>query len=121
MASQETTDAFERAQALCDLLPETPALGWALNGVGLVRYGSANYDATHALGERIYALSSRSDEPGLRISGCNLIGMASAGRGEFEQCQHWLRQGGGGGGGGGGAGARPRGAPSAAGPGVAAG
>jgi DNA-binding winged helix-turn-helix (wHTH) protein len=93
MASSEAREAFERAQAVCDLLPETPSLGWALNGLGLVRYGDGDYRAAHALGERIHVLAERHSDPGLLIAACNLMGMSCAARGEHRQGQQWLEQG----------------------------
>jgi DNA-binding winged helix-turn-helix (wHTH) protein len=93
MGSQEARTAYERAQALCDLMPERPALGWALNGLGLVRYGDGDYRATHALGTRILALAERHDEPNLLIAACNLLGMSCAALGQHRDGQQWLQRG----------------------------
>jgi hypothetical protein len=93
MSSKEARTAFERAQALCGLLPETPALGWALNGLGLVRYGDGDYRAAHALGERIQVLAERHNDSGLVIAASNLMGMSSASLGKHREAQQWLEQG----------------------------
>jgi tetratricopeptide (TPR) repeat protein len=93
MSSKEAHAAFERAQALCDLLPETPALGWALNGLGLVRFGAADYGAAHALGVRIHALADRHDDAGLRIAASNLMGLSCASLGEHAKAIEWFELG----------------------------
>ncbi len=93
MASPQASQAFERAQALCDLLPETPALGWALNGLGLVRFADGDYNAAHAIGARIHALAERHHDPGLQIAACNLIGMSLAPLGEHRKGCEWLERG----------------------------
>ena len=93
MASDQTRAAFERAQALCDLMPETPALGWALNGLGLVRIGDGDYRAAQTMGARIQALARTQTDPGLQISACNLMGMACAALAEYPDAQQWFAQG----------------------------
>ena len=93
MASEQTRAVFERAQTLCDLMPETPALGWALNGLGLVRLGDGDYRAAQMLGARIQALARTQTDPGLQISACNLMGMACAALAEYPDAQRWFAQG----------------------------
>jgi tetratricopeptide (TPR) repeat protein len=93
MGSDEAKDAFDRAQAVCDRLPETPALGWTLHGVGMTRYGHGDYSAAQAFGERIHVLAERYDDPGLLIAACNLIGMSCAAHGEYAKAQQWLQRG----------------------------
>lgn len=93
ISSPEARSAFERAQTLCDLLPETPALGWAFNGLGAVRYGDGDFRAAHALGERIHVLAERYRDPGLLIAACNWMGMSCAHLGEHLPGQQWLEQG----------------------------
>jgi hypothetical protein len=74
-------------------MPETPALGWALNGLGLVRYGDGDYRATHALGARILALAEHHDDQVLHIAACNLLGMSCAALGQHHAGQQWLERG----------------------------
>jgi tetratricopeptide (TPR) repeat protein len=93
MASEGARQAFERAHALCDHLPETPAVGWALSGLGQVRFGEGNYTAAHALATRIHALGLRHDEPGLQVAACNLLGTSCASLGDHRAARRWLEQG----------------------------
>jgi DNA-binding winged helix-turn-helix (wHTH) protein/tetratricopeptide (TPR) repeat protein len=93
MSSPETTAAFERAQSICDLMPDTPALAWALGGLGLVRYGNGDYRAALALGERLQAIVKVHDDPPLKIAAFNLTGMSCAALGEYGNAQQWLRRG----------------------------
>jgi len=93
MSSPEAKAAHERAQLLCDQLPETPALGWAIGGLSLARYGQGEYDTALSLAQRVHAFAERHDDAGLRISACNILGMSCSARGEIAACRQWLEQG----------------------------
>jgi DNA-binding winged helix-turn-helix (wHTH) protein/tetratricopeptide (TPR) repeat protein len=93
ISSPEARSAFERAQALCELLPETPALGWTFTGLGQAHWGAGEFRAAHAMGERVHVLAERYRDPVLLIAACKLMGMSCAHLGEHHRGQQWLERG----------------------------
>ncbi len=93
VGSPEAQAVLQRAQALCDVLPDTPLLGWVLCLLGWMRGAAAQYDGATPLATRIMALTERFDEPALLASSCALEGSASAYRGDLDRAREWLERG----------------------------
>src|SRR5207344_2215908 len=74
VASPEAKAAFERAYALCDLLPWTRSRALELSGLGWVFYARGEYQDARALATRIHALAESRDDRVLDVCACNLMG-----------------------------------------------
>ncbi|MFT3953791.1 MAG: AAA family ATPase [Piscinibacter sp.] len=92
-SSAEAKQSFERALALCDLLPQTPQRAWVMSGLGWVLYGRAEYAAALALAQRIEAMGNEHGDAALRICACNLYGLTLSQQGDWEGGRAWLEQG----------------------------
>jgi tetratricopeptide (TPR) repeat protein len=75
VGSQQARIAFERAAALCEVLPENPDRALLMNGMGLTLYIRGEYDKAALLGHRVYAMSERYSNPVLVVFASNLLGM----------------------------------------------
>lgn len=93
ISSDEARVALERAQAVCELLPQTPQRALLLTGLGWTMYVRGEYAQAQALGARVHALSVAHNNPVLLVSACNLLGMVCATRGEHLTACDWLERG----------------------------
>lgn len=93
IAAPETIADYERAQALCDSLPQTSERAWVLNGLGWVHYTRGDFDAALALGKRINTLAAEHADRTLLVCACNLIGVTLVYQGELLPAIDWLQQG----------------------------
>lgn len=93
VASPEAIESFERALALCDSLPATPARAWVLSGLGWVYYTRGEFATARDLAQRIHALAAEHDDPVLFVCACNLMGVVVLYQGEIAASRRWLEQG----------------------------
>jgi predicted ATPase/DNA-binding winged helix-turn-helix (wHTH) protein len=93
VASPEARAAFERAYALCDILPDTGLRAMELSGMGWVHFSRGEFDQARALGMRIHALSQSQGNPLLAVAACNLMGGTLTHKGELEAAREWLERG----------------------------
>jgi len=93
VASPQATMAFERARALCDLLPPTASRAWVLSGLGWVYYVRGEFDASRAIAQRIHALAQQHDDRVLFACACNLLGVAIGYHSDLHVARDWLERG----------------------------
>ncbi|HET9388249.1 MAG TPA: AAA family ATPase, partial [Steroidobacteraceae bacterium] len=93
VVSPSASEAFERVQTLCDLLPPTPARALLLHGLGLTFYARGEYNRAYALGERLHTLANDRDNNVLRILACTMLGGTMAAQGAHAGACEWLQQG----------------------------
>ncbi|MGE3865088.1 MAG: AAA family ATPase, partial [Burkholderiaceae bacterium] len=93
IAAPEAIAAFERARALCDSLPPTPARAWVLSGLGWVYYTRAEFATARSLAQRIHDLAAEHDDPVLFVCACNLMGVVVMYQGELQAARDWLERG----------------------------
>ena len=84
IGAAETLASFERAQTLCDALPESADRAVLLHGLGLIRYVLGDYAKAIAIADRVSELGERTGAPVLPMCGSLLRGMAQAALGENQ-------------------------------------
>lgn len=93
MGSPEANAAYGRVEALCAVLPENPPLGWALGGLGWVRFGRGQYASARAMAERMQGIGGWHKDPVLEVAAHNLAGLVLASQGELELARDSLLRG----------------------------
>ena len=85
-SAPEVAAAFERAETLCDALPESPARARALHGLWWVNFGRGEMRRALALARRIANLGETSGDPNLQVIGCIATGSTLTHMGDFVEC-----------------------------------
>lgn len=93
IGAAETLAAFERAQALCDVLPESPQRAVLLNGLGLTRFVMGDFARASAIADRVQKLGEQFDAPVLPMCASHLQGMVHAIRAEHPAARAELEKG----------------------------
>jgi tetratricopeptide (TPR) repeat protein len=92
-SAPEVAAAFERAEMLCDALPESPARARALHGLWWVNFGRGEMRRALALARRIANLGETSGDPNLQVIGCIATGSTLTHMGDFVEAQRILERG----------------------------
>jgi DNA-binding winged helix-turn-helix (wHTH) protein/tetratricopeptide (TPR) repeat protein len=93
ISSPEAKDAFQRAYALLDDVPQHPLRGLLLHGFGFVLCLRAEYAEALAVAERAEALPSATDDPVLLLAACTVQGEVQMLRGRPRIAREWIEQG----------------------------
>jgi DNA-binding winged helix-turn-helix (wHTH) protein/tetratricopeptide (TPR) repeat protein len=93
LASQDAQLAYERAQAICDMLPPTPARAQVVSGLAWMYYIRGEYDEAQRLAERVHELSAMHDDRTLLVFACGVMGVLTAVRAEHHASLRWVEQG----------------------------
>ena len=93
VASPQARAAFERAQAITDLLPPAPERAKELSGLCWVHYTRGDFEAALALARRMLTLAQNRGDGLLHALACNLIGATLTYQGDAPAGAHWMQQG----------------------------
>jgi tetratricopeptide (TPR) repeat protein len=93
LASTEAETAYQRALALCDILPRSPVRAQTLAGLASMYYIRGEYDRAITLGERLQALSLELDDPILVVASSVPLGMLHTMRAQFPEGRRILEHG----------------------------
>ena len=91
-AVAEVRDVYDRALALCQQLGETPELFSVLVGLQLFYLNSGDLQTAHRIGEQIFDLAQRLQDPVLRCGAHNVKGSLAFWLGEFAAARTHLEQ-----------------------------
>ncbi len=92
-AALETEHAYSRARDLCEQIGETPQLFPVLFGLYQVYMTRAAYQRAHELGEQLFSLTSRQQDPAFLLVAHYALGMILYYMGEFARAREHLEQG----------------------------
>jgi tetratricopeptide (TPR) repeat protein len=93
VSSLDAKQAFERALALLDEVPEHPLRALVLHGLGLVLMVRGEYAQARALAERTHALATTSGDLALHLSACSVLGQVHTLQGRHQEAREWLERG----------------------------
>lgn len=92
-SSRETAAAFERAQALCDMLPQSPDRARAFHGMWWVNFARGDLQRARALAQRMMDLGEAMHENSLLLAGHGAMGLTLSHAGDFSAALRHLRLG----------------------------
>jgi DNA-binding winged helix-turn-helix (wHTH) protein/tetratricopeptide (TPR) repeat protein len=93
LGSTEAEAAYQRALALCDVLPPAPVRAPVLSGLAWMYYIRGQYRESRALAERLHALSLTHDNPLFILSTCGLLGVINTMQARYTEAREWLERG----------------------------
>ena len=91
--SPEAQAAFDRARALCDLLPQTPEQAWVMNGLGWVFFSRGQYAASLPWAYRGLAIGTAHDDPAIVATACDLAAYSLVHQGDLLEARSVIEQG----------------------------
>jgi tetratricopeptide (TPR) repeat protein len=91
--TDETRDAFGRACALLEQVPDHPMRGVLLHSLGYVHSLRAEFDQAMSVAERAVALASSSDDAVLRLASYTIQGQVNFLCGRPQMARSWLERG----------------------------
>ncbi|MCC2673977.1 MAG: hypothetical protein K0R58_924 [Ramlibacter sp.] len=83
-SAPEVAQAFGRAQALCEVLPATPARARALHGMWWVNFACADLARAEMLATRILELGEVAGDDALRLAGHSSMGLTLCHTGQLD-------------------------------------
>jgi DNA-binding winged helix-turn-helix (wHTH) protein/tetratricopeptide (TPR) repeat protein len=93
LGSTEAEAAYQRALALCDVLPPTPVRAPVLSGLAWMYYIRGQYRESRALAERLHSLSLTHGDPLFILSACGLLGVINTMQAQYAEGREWLERG----------------------------
>lgn len=93
LASPQARAPLERAKALCDVLPQTPARAAPLDGLGWIFYVRGEYPETLELAQRLEDIAASCGDPVLSVLARNLRGVTLVAQGQLSDACECLLHG----------------------------
>jgi predicted ATPase len=92
-AADDVEHTYRRAQQLCQAMGDSPQLFQVLHGMWLFYFVRGVLQTAHALGEQLFSLAQRLQDPALLLAAHRALGQTLAYLGELTPAQAHLEQG----------------------------